>query len=425
MAILDGTVVTLALPHMTSNLSEQQRIVNAYTLSMSSLILLGGSLGDIFGRKRVYLTGLVGFGLGSLLCALAPSVSWLIAFRLVQGVAAALLVPGALAIINSTFPSKERSHAIGRWTSWTSLAVLAAPVIGGVILASFGWRWIFLINLPLVVACFALGVRAIDESRDTTPRRVDVVGAILGAATLSLLSYGLIEGPSRGWPLSVIASVVASVITAIMFVAWEKKARDPMVKLSLFHTRNFTGSNLMTFLMYGALGGMSFALTIYLQQALGYSALAAGMTMIPASVLLMLFSGRVGRLAGIYGARLFMTVGPMVAGLGIAWLYFVQPGSVFMISILPGILLFGIGLTLLVAPLTATVMASVRDEDSGIASAINNAVARSAGLIIVAVLGVFGAANAFHFGMILCAGLAIAAGIVSYVYITPAKSKGV
>ncbi|HEU4715859.1 MAG TPA: MFS transporter [Candidatus Saccharimonadales bacterium] len=422
VAILDGSIVNLALPKIESEwhsgYSSLQWISDAYLLSLSSLILLGGSLGDIFGRKKVYLIGVAGFGISSLLCALSPNVEVLIAMRVLQGVFGALLVPGALSIINTTFSSaSDRAHAIGKWTAWSSIAVVASPFLGGWILAVTSWRWIFFINIPLVIACYVLAHLAVDESKDKRPRRVDLVGAGLGALSLASITYGLIEGPAKHWTALEIGALVAGVLLFLLFLYCEYRRRDPMVKLSLFRSKNFSGANLMTFLMYGALGGFTFAFVIYLQAVLHYSAFMAGLTLLPISIFLMLFSGRVSKLSTIYGPRLFMTAGPIIAGLGMALLFFLKPGDSYWLGILPGVLLFSFGLTLLVSPLTTTVMAAVEKDDSGIASGINNAIARSAGLIVVAALGLLGAAHAYTFALGLCAVMACLGGVVSFVLI--------
>lgn len=431
VAILDGSIVNLALPKIEaewhSGYSSLQWISDAYLLSLSSLILLGGSLGDIFGRKKVYLIGVAGFGAASLLCALSPNVEMLVGMRILQGIFGALLVPGALSIINTTFASaSDRAHAIGKWTAWSSIAVVASPFLGGWILAVTSWRWIFFINIPLVIACYLLAQTAVDETRDKRPRSVDMLGAVLGVLSLASVTYGLIEGPARHWGLVEVAALIAGVVLFALFIFCEYKRRDPMVKLSLFKSKNFTGANLMTFLMYGALGGFTFAFVIYLQTALHYSAFMAGLTLLPISIFLMLFSGRVGKLSTVYGPRLFMTAGPVLAGLGMALLFFLKPGDSYLLGILPGVLLFSAGLTLLVSPLTTTVMAAVKKDDSGIASGINNAVARSAGLIVVAALGLLGAAHAYTFAIGLCASMAVLGGIVSFVLIEkPYRAKDV
>jgi EmrB/QacA subfamily drug resistance transporter len=428
VAILDGTIVNLALPKIEaewhSGYASLQWITDAYLLSLSALILIGGSLGDIFGRKKMYLIGVVGFGLSSLLCAFSINAEMLVAIRMLQGIFGALLVPGALSIINTTFKSAERSVAIGRWTAWSSIAVVIGPFLGGWILAVASWRWIFFINVPLAFACFILAKLSVQESKDTRPRSVDIIGAVLATISLAGITYGLIEGPANHWGLPYILSIALGFIFTVLFLICEKVRRDPMVKLSLFASRNFTGANIMTFLMYGALGGFTFALVIYLQTTLHYSAFAAGVSLLPISICMMLFSGKVGALSAKYGPRLFMTIGPILAGLGMALLFFLKPGDTYLVNVLPGIVLFSAGLTLLVSPLTTTVMASVDHADSGIASGVNNAVARSAGLIVVAMLGFFGASQAYSFAMELCAGLAILGGFTSFVLIEkPKKTK--
>lgn len=429
MAVLDGTVVTLALPRITADfgggLAAQQWIVSGYMLSLASLVLIGGSLGNIYGRKKIYLIGVAGFGLTSLACALAPSLPVLIGARIVQGVFAALMTPGALALITATFPKKEQVVAIGHWTSWSSIAVLLAPLIGGGILAVASWRWIFLINIPLALLCFAVGSRVLEESKDDTKKQLDYRGAFLIWFGLAALTLGLIEGPAAQWPIWSLMALGIGLASLGMFILWERRAPAPMVPLSLFRSRNFSGANLATLLLYGALGGYSFALTLYLQNVMHVSALEAGLVMLPSSVLMLLFAGRVGRLASQYGARIFMTLGPILSGVGIALLYPLAPGASLWLHVLPATTLFGIGFVLTVTPLTATVMASAAARFAGVESGINNAVARTASLIVVAVLGIAGAGvSMYHFAIILCAALAIGAGVLSFLMITNNKTKG-
>jgi len=425
VVIIDGMVVNLALPKIAAefhtDFSALQWITDGYMLSLSGLILLGGSLGDIFGRKKIYLLGVVGFALTSLLCAVSPSANFLIIARVLQGITGALMVPGALAIINTMFETSARGKAIGRWTAWSSAAIVLAPVVGGTILALASWRWIFLINVPLAFICYVLASKNITESKDDEPRHFDVPGAVLVSLALAGVTYGLIEGPAHGWNAVTLTCSTGGVALAVLFVFWQKRSRDPMVPLGLFRSRNFSGSNIMTFLMYGALSGYSFSLSLYLQTHLHYSALVAGLTMLPSSLIMISFSSKVGELAAKYGARLFMTVGPLLAGASILLFLPLAPGDSYVWHVLPGTILFGIGLTLMVAPLTTTVMTSVSDRQSGTASGINNAVSRVAGLIIIASLGFAGANSTFQFAMLLCFFLATASGVISFVMIRSPK----
>ncbi len=418
VVLLDGNIVNLALPSMGNDMhvgfTVLQWITDAYLLSLSALILLGGSLGDIFGHKKIYLMGLIGFGVASLACAIAPSAPLLIVARILQGVFGALLVPGALAIINTNFASKDRPQAIGRWAAWSSIAIVIAPFLAGGILAVSSWRLIFVINIPLIALCIYMVQRSVTENKSPHPRKIDMLGAFLVSLSLAGLTYGLIEGPAQSWSLGTVASLIVGVITLLLFVWHEKRSKDPMVRLSLFKSRNFLGANLMAFMMYGALGGFMFVLAIYLQTTLHYSAFEAGLALLPVSVILFFLVGKVGGLSAIYGPRIFMTVGPMIAACGIGLLYFLHPGASYVINVLPGILLFGIGLSLLVSPLTTTVMSSVSDHQSGIASGINNAVTRAAGLIVIALLGLLGSERVYPFAIILCASMTVAAGVMSY-----------
>lgn len=427
VVFLDGSVVNLALPKIAhdlgANFSDLQWIVDGYLLSLSALILLGGSLGDIFGRKRIYTIGLFGFGITSLLCALAPNVSILIGTRVFQGVFGAMLVPGALAIINTNFPKDKRGHAIARWAAWSALGAAIGPILGGYIVDSASWRWIFLINIPLIIICLTLAYSGIKETRDERPRKLDVIGALLAISGLGSVTYGLIEGPTKSWDGGVVSILLLGVIALAVFLRVEQKRKDPMVYLPLFKSRNFTGANITTFAMYGALGGFFFALVIYLQTTLGYSAIKAGSSLFPVIILLLTLSGRVGVLAGKYGPRIFMTAGPLLAALGMILLNGLKVGSTYLGGVLPGIVLFGLGLAITVAPLTITVMSSVEESNSGIASGINNAVSRVAGLIVIALLGVFGADKAYRFTVTLCAAMAAIAGLLSYMFIQNPKTK--
>lgn len=421
MVVLDGFVVNLALPRIATglhaNFTDLQWIVDGYLLSLSALILVGGSLGDIFGRKRLYLLGLYGFTAVSLLCALAPNVRILVVARFFQGIFGALLVPGGLAIINTNFPAKERGRAIGLWSAWLAIMVPIGPVLGGYILSVGSWRWIFLLNLPLGVICGYLGTKYFAESKSPQKRRVDIRGALLAVAFLAGITYGLIEGPGDGWGVRSVLPLIVGLVLVPIFVWYESRAQDPMVSLSLFKSRNFTGSNLMTFAMYGALSGFTFILPIYLQTKIGYSAFVAGLSMLPISVLLLLLSSRMGALSTKYGPRFFITSGPLVVTLSIISLIGYHPGDGFLTFLIPRTLVFGLGMALLVAPLTTTVMASVSSESSGIASGINNAVSRVAGLVVIALLGLAGAGDTYRFSLILCAILTAIAGLASFLTI--------
>jgi len=427
VVFLDGTIVSLALPKISSDLhtgfSTLQWIADGYLLSLSSLILLGGSLGDIFGRKKVYLIGLSGFATVSLLCGLSVNGTMLIAMRILQGIFGALLVPGALAIINTNFPREERGAAIGKWSAWSGAFTAIGPLVGGYLIDAVSWRWIFLINVPLLILCGFLALAGVEESKDRRARRVDIPGAIIAALSLAGITYGLIEGPVNRWQMGSLLPLIGGALAAVLFLWYESRNKDPMVELGLFRSRNFSGSNIMTFAMYGALAGFMFSLVIYLQTKMGYSAIKAGVSLFPVTLLLLFFSSRVGRLSGKYGPRLFMTLGPLLAGAGMLSLLSFTPGAGYVTHLLPSVALFAVGLTLLVAPLTTTVMTSVDESSSGIASGINNAVSRVAGLVVIALLGLAGANSVFHFSLILCGSLALAAGIASYLIIqNPKKS---
>lgn len=417
VVFLDGSVVNLALPKMAhllnTGFSGQQWIVDGYLLTLSALILLGGSLGDILGRKKVYLWGVVGFGVASLLCAIAPTIEMLIGARIIQGVFGALMIPGALALIDTNFSAAARGKAIGMWTAATSAIIAAGPLVGGYLIDAVSWQMIFLINVPLLIAVVWLGLPAIKESKTAVRRTIDWWGAGLAVVALGGVAYGLIEGPVTHWGLPSLVALVGGAVAAGVFVWCEHARKDPMLPLRLFRSRNFTGVNITTFAMYGALGGFFFILTIYLQTTLGYESMQAGLATLPVSVMLIFLSGRVGALAGKLGPRWFMTAGPILAGLGILLLLPLHAGSDYIWNVLPGILLFGLGLATTVAPLTTTVLASVKEDDSGIASAVNNAVSRVSGLIIVALLGLYGAGQSYQFAVILCGSLAILAGIMS------------
>jgi len=421
IVFLDGSVVTLALPKIAHDLhasfSGMPWVADSYLVSLSALILIGGSLGDIIGHKKIFIAGAAGFGMCSVLCGFAPSLSLLIAARMLQGAAGATLIPQSLALIDTHFPVAARSKAIGAWAAWSGAATAIAPLVGGYLLDSDGWRWIFFINIPLSIACVWLGMIGIHEAEHRLTRHLDIGGATLAVLTLGGITFGLIEGPAHAWPLRAVVALSIGAVSGMAFLYQELHHRDPMVRLALFKSRNFSGANLMTLAMYGALGGVMFSVIVYLQTVLRYSSIRAGLTLLPVTVMMLLFSRRIGVLAANFGARPLLTLGPLCAAIGIlSWLRLTHDHS-YATGVLPGVLLFGMGLVLIVTPLTATVLGSVAESDAGIASGINNAISRLGGLIVVALLGLFGAAESFQFGMVMCAGLAVTAAVVSLVTI--------
>jgi EmrB/QacA subfamily drug resistance transporter len=399
IAILDSSVVSVALPSIQRDLggglAGQQWVTNAYLLTLGSLILLGGSLGDIFGERRVFALGVGGFGVASLLCALAPSIELLIAFRALQGIAGALLTPSSLAVIVAIFPERERSRAIGTWTAWGTIAGALGPLVAGLILNVASWRWIFVINLPLVGACLWLIQRAVPRTSPTnTRRRVDVVGAVLCVLGLGGAVFALIEQPRLGWSdPAVSGSLIGGVLAFAAFLIYESRASDPMLRLDLFKSRNFAVGNVETLALYGGLSALFFFLVLYLQQVAGYSPLEAGLALLPESLIMFALSGRFGALADRIGPRLFMGGGPLIAGAGMLMLLSFGVRVDYLTQVLPGILLFSLGLSITVAPLTAAILAGVDQREAGIGSAVNNAVARVAGLIATVAVGALVAAQ--------------------------------
>jgi EmrB/QacA subfamily drug resistance transporter len=407
IALLDGTVVNVALPTIQRNLggglAAQQWVSNGYLLTLGSLILIGGSLGDLFGERRIFALGVGGFGVASLGCALAPSIGALIAARAVQGVAGALLVPSALATIVATFPGgeggskSERGAAIGSWTAWGGIATVIGPLAGGELLAIASWRWIFLINVPFVIACVTLILAVIPRAERTATgaaRSVDVLGALLGALGLAGPVFALIEQPRLGWSSpGVIAPLAAGVVLLGCFALHESRACDPMLPLGLFARRNFSAGNIETFSMYAGLSIMLFFLVLFLQQIGGYTPLQSGLATLPVTLLMFALSRRFGALADRFGPRLFMGAGPLVAALGLLLFQRVGVHVAYLSEVLPALLVFGLGLAMTVAPLTAAVLAGADESQAGIASGVNNAVARVAGLLGTAAIGAVVAAS--------------------------------
>jgi EmrB/QacA subfamily drug resistance transporter len=393
VVFLDSTVVNVALPAISDGLdvglAGQQWVVEAYTLALVSLLLVGGSLGDQFGRRRIFVIGLIGFGVTSILCAVAMTEELLIAARALQGVTGALLVPGSLAIVASTFEGEARGKAVGMWTAWTGIATVIGPAGGGALIGFTSWRAIFWVNIPLIAATVALTLHSVEESRDEDAfLGIDWAGIALSAVGLGGPTFALIEQPSRGWsdPL-VWATMAAGILCFALFILREATARHPMLPLGLFRIRNFWVTNLTTLATYAGLIGGLFFVGLYLQQVVGYSPLEAGLATTPISILMFFLSPRFGRMASGTGPRLPMTAGPIVGGLGLLLLLRVHTHASYLADVLPGLLVFGVGLSATVAPLTATVLDSVDEHRVGIASGVNNGVSRVAGLLAIAVLG--------------------------------------
>jgi EmrB/QacA subfamily drug resistance transporter len=393
IVFLDSTVVNVALPALADDLGAglagQQWVVEAYLLALVSLLLVGGSLGDQFGRRRMFVAGLVGFGITSVLCAVAPSTGVLIAARGLQGLAGALLVPGSLAILAATFEGAERGRAVGTWTAWSGIATVVGPAGGGLMVDELDWRWIFWVNVPLVALTVALTLHSVRESKDPqADRSIDWVGIVLSAAGLGGAVFALIEQPTYGWGDPLVAiPLIAGAICLVLFVLWEWRATHPMLDLALFRIRNFAVTNAATLLVYGGLFGGLFFVTIFLQQTAGYTALEAGFATTPVSVMLFVLSPRFGKLASGTGPRLPMSVGPIVAGIGMILLVRVGADADYVTDVLPGMVVFALGLAATVAPLTATVLDSVEQRHAGVASGVNNGISRVAGLLTIAALG--------------------------------------
>ena len=424
VAFLDGTIINVALPAITrefgGGLPVQQWVVDAYLLTLGAFILLAGSLSDAFGRVRILAIGLVGFGVTSLLCAIAPSAEFLIFARALQGATAALLVPSSLAIIISTFSGQAQAKAIGTWTAWTGTALIVGPLIGGLLVDTVSWRLVFGINvLPIAVTLWLLTKMEKESSRTTRPR-VDVVGAILGAIGLGGPVFALIEQARFGWSSPIVwIPLIVGVAAFAAFLWWEGRTSDPMMPLSLFGSRNFSAGNIATVFIYGALGLGFFVIAIYLQQVAGWPATLAGIATLPPTLVMLFLSTRIGAWAGRVGPRLFMTVGPIVGGAGFLLMLAVDSEVNYWLQLLPGLVLFGIGLSITVAPLTSAILGAIDESQAGIGSAINNAVARVAGLVAVAcaglILGTVLDLAGFHRAMIATAIALILGGVVSFV----------
>ena len=427
VAFLDGSIVTVALPAVADDLGGdltlQQWVVDAYLLTLGSLMLVAGSLSDTFGRVRVLRAGLVAFGATSLLAALAPDPGLLITARALQGVAAALLVPSSLALITSTFSGPAQGRAIGRWTAWTGVAFLVGPLAGGGLADTLGWRWVFGVVVVPVVLTLVLTTRLPDDAHRGTPdapAHIDVAGAVLAAVGLAGPVFALIEGQRVGFGTGIVlVPLVVGAASLVGFVWWERRAPQPMMPLDLFRTREFAVGNLATVGLYAALNLGTLTIPLVVQELAGLSATLAGLVTLPTTIVSLLFSTLFGTLAATHGPRLFMTVGPLVTAGGFLWMLLVREPIDVWWQVVPGVVLFGLGLAITVAPLTSAVLSQVPPARSGIASAVNNAISRVAGLVAVAFLGVvLGGAltvDGFHRVVVVVAVLLGASALVSFV----------
>ncbi|MER5518536.1 MFS transporter [Streptomyces sp. NPDC002763] len=425
MVLLDSTVVNVALPtigrDLGTSLSALQWTVNAYMLTLAGLILLGGSLGDQYGRRKIFVLGVVWFAVASLLCGLAPDDIVLIAARALQGIGGALLTPGSLALIQASFHPDDRAKAVGLWSGFGGIGAAIGPFLGGWLVDGPGWRWVFLLNVPLALLCVPVALRHVPESTDGRAHgRFDVLGAVLAALTLGFVTYALIDAGTT----SLLA--LAGLATGVAFVYVEKRRPDPMLPLDIFRSRQFTALNVVTLCVYGAFGGYFFLTALQLQVVAGYSALGAGTALLPSTVLMLLFSARSGALADRIGPRLPLTVGPLLCAAGLMLMLRVGEHANYLTDVFPAVLVMGVGLVTLVAPLTASVLASVDTAQAGIASGINNAAARAASLIAVAALPLLAGMGpeayrsptafdaAFDRAMPICAGVLVVGSALAF-----------
>ncbi|WP_227980588.1 MFS transporter [Nocardia spumae] len=456
MAMLDATVVNVALPRIGdefgASMAGLQWTVNAYTLTLAGLILLGGSLGDRFGRRRVFVIGVVWFAVASAICGAAQDIPMLIAARALQGVGGALLTPGSLAIIQASFAESDRPRAVGAWSGLGGVAGAIGPFVGGWLVGAAGWRWVFLLNIPLAAVVVAVAVRHVPETYGTALDRTadgpghrrqgfDILGAVLAAACLAGITYALTMAPEPGSRVAVVVTAVAGIAAGIAFVGVERRRsapRDPahpsrrdspppMLPVEIFASRQFSAINAVTFVMYGAMGVVFFLLVLTLQVVAGFGPMAAGTAMLPSTVLMLLFSASSSELAQRIGPRIPITAGVLLAAGGMLLMIRIGPDASYLTDVLPAALVFGLGLTLAVAPLTATVLATADERHAGVASGVNNAVARAAGLLAVAAIppltGLTGAAyndpelfaRGFHTAMLICAVIMVAAAVLTFV----------
>ena len=394
LAFIDGTVVNVALPaiqrQFNANVSDAQWIVESYALFLASLLLVGGALGDRFGRRRIFTIGVALFVVASLGCALSSNIGWLIVARTVQGIGAAMLVPGSLALISAAYPPSERGGAIGTWSAFSAITAAIGPVIGGLLVDHYSWHWAFLVNLPIGAVLLFICATRVPESRGTATREpLDVLGACLVTVGLAGVVFALIEAPAHGWTSPrIVSSGGIGVIALALFMRVQAHSRAPMVPLLLFRKRDFAGANLLTLLLYGALGGALFFLPLNLIQVQGFGASAAGAALLPLVAILFLLSRWAGTLVDKFGSRRPLVIGPVIAAFGFAMFALPSVGASYWSGFLPAICVLGLGMAITVAPLTTTVMNSVGPELAGTASGINNAVSRTAGLLAIAAFGI-------------------------------------
>lgn len=432
VAFLDGSVVNVALPAIARELGgglvTQQWVIDAYAITLGSLMLVAGSLSDLFGRKKVLLVGLIGFGIASVMCAVAPTSEFLIISRGLQGIAGALLVPSSLAMIISAFSGNGEGKAIGTWTAWTGISFVIGPLVGGILVDSGSWRYIFAINiLPIALTIFLMRSLAVQEKiREST--QVDIWGAILCTVGLGAPVYALIEQAHYGWSSPII--LIPFIIGIVAFVAFlwhERRTPAPLLPMELFQVRNFSVGNVATVAIYGGLSVATFLITVFVQQIGKFTALEAGLALLPVTIIMFFLSPRFGALAGKYGPRLFMGIGPIIGGVGFLLMIGMSPPINYWAELLPGVILFGVGLSITVAPLTAAILGSIDPKHAGIGSAINNAVSRVAGLLAVATIGIIVGTSltvqGFQRGVIVMAALLIIGGAISAIGIQNNKAS--
>jgi EmrB/QacA subfamily drug resistance transporter len=432
-AFLESSVVTVALPEIGRDLDLDlgglQWVLNAYLLALSALIITGGSLGDLWGRRKVFNSGLIGFAATSFLCAIAPTGEVLIAARVLQGVTAAMLVPASLAIVEAGFAEEDRGKAIGAWAGWSGISSLIGPFLGGWLVDAASWRWVFAVVVVFALVATWLGIRHLPESRapQSSATRPDWTGSVLVSLGLAGLTYALVEAGGRGLADPAVAVTGgAGCLLLIAFLLFERRASAPMLPLAIFRSRQFSGANAATLANYLAIGAMFFFLSLQLQNVLGYSALAAGAASMPATLIMLLFSPQAGELGQRIGPRVPMTVGPLVLGVGMLMLSGVERGDEYLEAVLPGVIVFGVGMTIFVAPLTAAVLGALPDERAGIASAVNNAAARlaqlsasaalpaAAGLSASTAVGPGAFSDGYRSAMLIAAGVAALGGVIAW-----------